>query len=73
MRLEREREEREMKKKEREGGWRKKREGNRQVGSTRPDTFSETLPGFVREIIGPGQPDPCPFKQPNPNLTHTKL
>jgi hypothetical protein len=72
VRLEGERKER-NEEEENGGGWRKKGEGKRRVRSTRPGPFSLTLPDFAREIIGPGQPDPYPFKQHNPNLTHTKL
>jgi hypothetical protein len=38
----------------------KNRGRKRRVGSTQPGILSETLPGFL-EIIGPGQPGPCPF------------
>jgi hypothetical protein len=38
-------------------GEKKKNRGRKR---TRPGILSETLPGFL-EIIGPGQPGPCPF------------
>jgi hypothetical protein len=59
----------------REGAVRKKKNGERGgrrlekkrwVGSTRPGLFLVKPYPVFWEIIGPGQPDPCPFKQPNP-------